>query len=118
MAVRLATDLGLHLDTQAYVQEGIISSDDARLRSTVFFGVFTQDQMWSLYVGRPCGLESKHITLQYPKADASDAIYRFWSPYVDEHSGLPDVQLPDSIDLLTRYNVQLVAKMQKIRETV
>lgn len=44
MAMRVATDLGLHLDTQAYVNAGILDAEDAMLRSTIFWGTFIHER--------------------------------------------------------------------------
>jgi hypothetical protein len=44
MAVRLAVDLGLHLDVHDYTESGIISPEEEKLRSTVFWGAFVHDR--------------------------------------------------------------------------
>lgn len=42
--MRLAFDLGLHLDMSAYVEDGTITEAEADLRSMVFWGAYTLDQ--------------------------------------------------------------------------
>lgn len=44
MAMRLAFDLGLHLDMTSYVRDGTINEAEADLRSVVFWGAYTLDQ--------------------------------------------------------------------------
>lgn len=42
--MRLAFDLGLHLDMSSYVSNGSISPAEAELRRMVFWGAYTLDQ--------------------------------------------------------------------------
>lgn len=44
MSMRLAFDLGLHLDPMAYVEKGDISSFEADVRRVAFWGSYTADQ--------------------------------------------------------------------------
>lgn len=44
MAVRLAVDLGLHLDPQPYVNAGMIQEEEAAVRKVVWGGVFVHDR--------------------------------------------------------------------------
>ena len=44
MAIRLALDLGLHIDATPYVQKGQMSSEEAQTRSVAFWGCFVADQ--------------------------------------------------------------------------
>lgn len=44
MAMRLAFDLGLHIDMSSHVAEGSISAGAATLRRMVFWGAYTLDQ--------------------------------------------------------------------------
>ncbi|KAE8420968.1 fungal-specific transcription factor domain-containing protein [Aspergillus pseudocaelatus] len=52
MAMRLAFDLGLHLDMTPYVEKGIISPEEADLRRMIFWGVYLSEQFWGFYLGR------------------------------------------------------------------
>jgi hypothetical protein len=57
IAMRLAIDLGLHLDVHDYTEAGIISKEEERLRSTVFWGAFVYDRYDSIPPKkRVCGL--------------------------------------------------------------
>lgn len=42
--MRLAVDLGLHLDPEPYVQAGVISAEEGMLRKVVWGGVFVHDR--------------------------------------------------------------------------
>jgi hypothetical protein len=44
MAMRLAFDLGLHIDMSPYVANGSISEVEADVRRMVFWGAYTLDQ--------------------------------------------------------------------------
>lgn len=44
MSMRLAFDLGLHLDTTSYVEKGDISAFEADVRRVAFWGSYTADQ--------------------------------------------------------------------------
>ncbi|KAK5216245.1 hypothetical protein LTR47_005411 [Exophiala xenobiotica] len=119
MAVRLAVDLGLHLDPAPYVQAGIISAEEEMIRKVVWAGVFIHDRMWSMYVGRPVGLDDKHITVQLSLSEVSRAnVPRYWSPYIDDNKSTDSPIVLDSIDDLCVWNVKLCAHMTAIRETL
>ncbi|OAP65349.1 hypothetical protein AYL99_01321 [Fonsecaea erecta] len=118
MAVRLAVDLGLHLDPEPYVQAGLITSEEGMVRKVIWSGVFVHDRMWSLYVGRPVALDDKHITVQFSAEEASAGrVQRFWTPY-DDSGALDLPRMVDSIDELGIWNVKLCAHMTAIRETL
>ncbi|TDZ68175.1 Nitrogen assimilation transcription factor nit-4 [Colletotrichum trifolii] len=53
MAIRLAIDFGLHSSVKPFVEAGSMSVEEARGRSVAFWGAFTTDRMWGLYLGRP-----------------------------------------------------------------
>lgn len=44
MAMRLAFDLGLHVDMKSHVEEGSISAMEAEVRRVVFWASYTVDQ--------------------------------------------------------------------------
>jgi hypothetical protein len=116
MAVRLATDLGLHLNMQAYVDAGFLDAEEALLRRVVFWGAFIHERMWSLYMGRPVSLDEKTITV--PEYVPVTEEQRFWQPYVDDFENSNFPRLPDPIEELHNHNATLCAKMTRIRETL
>jgi hypothetical protein len=44
MAMRLAFDLGLHLDMTPYVEKGIISAEECNTRRTIFWAAYINEQ--------------------------------------------------------------------------
>lgn len=44
MAVRLSADLGLHLDLNSEVRQGLITARELEVRRTAFWGVFIHDK--------------------------------------------------------------------------
>ncbi|KAL5117988.1 hypothetical protein ACEQ8H_004133 [Pleosporales sp. CAS-2024a] len=116
MAVRLATDLGLHLDNQIYLDAGIIDHEEALARRVVFWGAFIHERMWSLYLGRPVSLNENSITT--PPYVAKVTEQKYWQPYIDDCEDSIFPQLPDPIEELHRNNASLCAKMTRVRETL
>lgn len=75
--------------------------------------------MWSLYVGRPVGLDDKNITVSFCEIDPnSPQSQKYWSPYIDESEGLDMLSMADPIEELAIWNVKLCANMTIIRETL
>ena len=73
--------------------------------------------MWSLYVGRPVGLDDKNITVAFSENDPnSSQAQKYWSPYIGESEGLDMPSMPDPIEELAIWNVKLCANMTIIRE--
>lgn len=116
MAVRLSIDLGLHLDSQAYLDAGIIDHEEAVIRRIVFWGAFIHERMWSLYLGRPVSLDEKVITA--PQYAASATEQKYWRLYIDDDDGDSFPLLIDPIEELHRFNASLCAKMTRVRDTL
>ncbi|KAF2649614.1 hypothetical protein K491DRAFT_610426 [Lophiostoma macrostomum CBS 122681] len=116
MAVRLATDLGLHLDTQAYLNAGVLDVEEALVRRVLFWGVFIHERMWSLYLGRPVSLDEKAITTPPYRSSTNEP--KYWQPYVDEFEDSDFPALLDPIEDFHRQNATLCSKMTRIRETL
>ncbi|KAJ5106420.1 hypothetical protein N7456_003095 [Penicillium angulare] len=84
MAMRLAFDLGLHLDMSTYVANGSISEAEADLRSMVFWGAYTLDHHWGFLLGRPIRMNLEDVTMRKPGLVSRGVEPQRWSPY-----GLP-----------------------------
>ncbi len=52
MAVRLAVDLGLHLDPEPYVEMNLISTEEGMIRKVIWAGVFVHDRCVITFRGR------------------------------------------------------------------
>ncbi|PYH40820.1 uncharacterized protein BP01DRAFT_408894 [Aspergillus saccharolyticus JOP 1030-1] len=85
MAMRLAFDLGLHLDMTPYVDKGIISSENAEVRRVTFWGVYMNEQFWGYYLGRPTRSPVEAITVKKLDEGNTSTATR-WEPY--GHMGL------------------------------
>ncbi|KAJ6071131.1 hypothetical protein N7499_009145 [Penicillium canescens] len=66
MAMRLAFDLGLHLDMIPYVEKGIISAEECETRRTVFWGAYLNEQFWGYYLGRSARSPMAGVTVRKP----------------------------------------------------
>ena len=44
MAMRLATDLGLHIDAAPYAERGVMDFEEVRLRSYTFWGTYIHER--------------------------------------------------------------------------
>ncbi|RFU25165.1 hypothetical protein B7463_g11171, partial [Scytalidium lignicola] len=70
MAVRLSADLGLNIDPGDNLLDTALSAREIDVRRTTFWGVFIQNNMWSIYVGRPWGINIEDIsTLRHSRKD-------------------------------------------------
>lgn len=75
--------------------------------------------MWSLYVGRPVGLDDKNITVRFSTpSDGEMLVQKYWSPYVDDNEGMALPTIVDCISDLSVWNVRLCARMTAIRENL
>ena len=85
MAMRLAFDLGLHIDPTPYVMRGKMAAVEARVRNVTFWGTFATDRMWGFYLGRPFYNALENVSLRRPSEDPVAYPISFWTPY-----GTPD----------------------------
>lgn len=93
--MRLAFDLGLHIDPTPYVLSGKMTDTEARVRSVTFWGTFAIDRMWGLYLGRPFHNTLENVTLKRPSEDPATQTRTFWTPYgtpVANQKSWPDTQ--------------------------
>ncbi|CAP91269.1 Pc13g02000 [Penicillium rubens Wisconsin 54-1255] len=118
MAMRLAFDQGLHLDVTPYVEKGIITAEECKIRRTVFWSSSLNDQFWGYYLGRsvrspvagvsvrkPCWNDRSPMSQQAPRwrsygcsqvniqgiANPSDMIFQQWIALYDLMSPVTDV---------------------------
>ncbi|PYH41015.1 transcription factor domain-containing protein [Aspergillus saccharolyticus JOP 1030-1] len=81
MSMRLAFDLGLHLDMTPYVEKGEISVFEADVRKVAFWGSYTADHFWGFYLGRPFRMSTGDITVPKPASDLGAEKEAMWHPY-------------------------------------
>ncbi|BCS27345.1 transcription factor domain-containing protein [Aspergillus puulaauensis] len=87
MSMRLAFDLGLHLDMTPYVERGDMSAFEADVRRIAFWGSYTADHFWGFYLGRPFRMNAGDITVPKPASGLTVGKEDTWRPY-----GLPTDQ--------------------------
>ncbi|RAH81369.1 Zn(II)2Cys6 transcription factor [Aspergillus japonicus CBS 114.51] len=81
MSMRLAFDLGLHLDMTPYVEKGDISVHEADVRKVAFWGSYTADHFWGFYLGRPFRMSTGDITVPKPASDLGAEKEAMWHAY-------------------------------------
>ncbi|KAH0274178.1 hypothetical protein KCU91_g5449, partial [Aureobasidium melanogenum] len=80
MAMRIAFDLGLHIDSAGYVAQGILTVAEARARQVAFWGCYLSNLLWSFHLGRPFSLDDSEVTV--PKPDPKTLPSNpTWQPY-------------------------------------
>ncbi|KAL4749971.1 hypothetical protein BDW72DRAFT_204306 [Aspergillus terricola var. indicus] len=84
MSMRLAFDLGLHLDMTPYVEKGDLSAYEADVRRIAFWGSYAADHFWGFYLGRPFRMNAGDITVPKPASSLTLGKEGTWRPY-----GLP-----------------------------
>ncbi|KAL4942999.1 hypothetical protein BDV06DRAFT_153620 [Aspergillus oleicola] len=87
MSMRLAFDLGLHLDMTPYVEKGDMSAFEADVRRIAFWGSYAADHFWGFYLGRPFRMNAGDITVPKPASGLTVGKEGTWYPY-----GLPSNQ--------------------------
>jgi len=122
MAVRISADLGLHLDLSSHVQDGRLSSRELDVRRTTFWGVFIHDNMWSLYVGRPWGINIRDISIPRPPKEEDKVRHKLWKPHVDDGRRTGAKQetqgLLDPTETCTDSNISLCEMMRRLSRTL
>ncbi|KAI9930103.1 hypothetical protein ASPWEDRAFT_147700 [Aspergillus wentii DTO 134E9] len=110
MAMRLAFALGLHMDASSYVEKGSISSAEAELRRTVFWGTYIVDHLWGFYLGRPFRVNMQDVTVEKPISST----YNRWWPYVSSESTGEDSIQDDPTGLLSEQRILLCEMMEPL----
>ncbi|CEN59886.1 hypothetical protein ASPCAL02327 [Aspergillus calidoustus] len=81
MSMRLAFDLGLHLDMTPYVERGDMSAFEADVRRIAFWGSYAADHFWGFYLGRPFRMNAGDITVPKPASGLVIGKEETWRPY-------------------------------------
>ncbi|KAK4860918.1 hypothetical protein LT330_004649 [Penicillium expansum] len=80
MSMRLAFDLGLHLDMTTYVNKGEITQLEADVRRTTFWGSYVADHFWGFYLGRPFRNNAGDIGVPKPGSALCPEKEENWHP--------------------------------------
>lgn len=76
--MRMAFDLGLHLDCR---KPGS-TAEDVEIRKRVYWGAFICDKVQSLYLGRPLAMQLRDCHISYNLMDTMEEL-DVWVPYID-----------------------------------
>lgn len=101
MAIRLAFDLGLHLDTRQYVQDGTMTVEEARVRSVTFWGIIATDRMWGIYLGRPFHNTLDTVSVEMPEYTQFGRKPDLWTAYGAYGNHSKGLILPDPRNVLS-----------------
>ncbi|KAL1969997.1 hypothetical protein VTN77DRAFT_6402 [Rasamsonia byssochlamydoides] len=104
MSMRLAFDLGLHVDMTPYVQKESMNATEAEVRRVAFWGSYVADHFWGFYLGRPFRMNAGDISVLKPASDLSRAKEETWYPYgmADAHSRGLSQGLKNPSELISR----------------
>ncbi|THX81558.1 hypothetical protein D6D04_04002 [Aureobasidium pullulans] len=92
MAVRLAFDLGLHISTQKYVDEGSMSHEESNARNIAVWGCFMNDRDCGLYLGRPFHSNIKDLASDLPIVNNTHESTSMWTAVMSGGSAPENVQ--------------------------
>lgn len=116
MAMRLAFDLGLHLDMTDYVRKGKISTTEADMRRTTFWGAYIVDHLSGFYYGRPVRINNGDISVIKPAVEPAAGIVSSWVPY-GSHTPMasdPSLCFQVPLELVSRASVELCEIMEPL----
>jgi hypothetical protein len=82
--MRVALDLGLHVDSTRYVAQGILTPAEARARQVAFWGCYLSNLTWSFHLGRPFSLDDSEVTVAKPDPH-TNSTNSTWQPYPATH---------------------------------
>ncbi|KAJ6095733.1 hypothetical protein N7486_006479 [Penicillium sp. IBT 16267x] len=106
MSMRLAFDLGLHIDMTLYVKQGDISQREADVRRAAFWGSYVADHFWGFYLGRPFRMNAGDVSVPKPASGLGPEKETVWKPYGLQDKEM-DSSLKDPTELICRQFVVL-----------
>ncbi|KAL2855687.1 fungal-specific transcription factor domain-containing protein [Aspergillus pseudodeflectus] len=119
MAMRLAFDLGLHLDMAPYVERGTILGEDAEARQVTFWAAYMSEQFWGYYLGRPTRNTTGGITVPKPGGMPNCPVpplkwQQYGSPYLSKNMA----NLPNPLGLVCFQWVSLYEVMLPLTDVL
>ncbi|KAJ5759283.1 hypothetical protein N7520_006439 [Penicillium odoratum] len=106
MSMRLAFDLGLHIDMRPYVKQGDIGPREADVRRAAFWGSYVADHFWGFYLGRPFRMNAGDVSVPKPASGLGPEKETVWKPYGLQERHI-DNSLKDPTELIYRQFVIL-----------
>lgn len=106
--MRLAFDLGLHVDMTSYVEKVDMSSHEAEVRRAAFWGSYVADHFWGFYLGRPFRMNAGDISVPKPASTLGPEREDIWRPYgLGSTSKMLEEGLKNPTELICRQFVVL-----------
>lgn len=124
IAMRMALDMGMHLDSQDWVDKNIITREEAHMRKITFWGCYIYNVQWSFYMGRPLAMRFQDIQVEKPSEKDANAQEEkeAWVPYIGKDEELPKVwreyTAPVRLNLTMIYLTELVEMISAIQENL
>ncbi|RDH27426.1 fungal-specific transcription factor domain-domain-containing protein [Aspergillus welwitschiae] len=78
IAIRMAYNLGLHIDPHLWVSSGFMASEDAELRSIAWWGCYIIEKLFTVGIGRPSIIHERDIQVNFP-SNLADVEYGQWN---------------------------------------
>ncbi|EQB46707.1 hypothetical protein CGLO_14232 [Colletotrichum gloeosporioides Cg-14] len=66
MCVRMAMNLGMHLDCSLCLSEGTLSAEEAEVRNVTWWGCYVLDKLFNIGLGRPSMIQARDVTAELP----------------------------------------------------
>ncbi|KAF4837627.1 ATP-dependent DNA helicase PIF1 [Colletotrichum siamense] len=66
MCVRMAMNLGMHLDCSSCLSEGTLSAEEAEVRNVTWWGCYVLDKLFNIGLGRPSMIQARDVTAELP----------------------------------------------------
>lgn len=122
MSIRMAVDMGYHINCDSWVKKNIITAEEAHMRKITFWGCFVFDRLWSFYMGRPASIRLDDVPLDRPsESDARPEDEKeAWVPYVSPTTPLSSIwteyTAPVRLNSCMVYLVKLIEMIAEIQE--
>ncbi|RAL00142.1 uncharacterized protein BO80DRAFT_408899 [Aspergillus ibericus CBS 121593] len=88
IAIRMAYNLGLHIDPSQWVNSGSLTGEEAELRSIAWWGCYMIEKLFTVGIGRPSIILDRDIQVPLPPIRAAID----YQPWDDNGEFFPDSQ--------------------------
>ncbi|PYH34892.1 uncharacterized protein BO87DRAFT_358019 [Aspergillus neoniger CBS 115656] len=78
IAIRMAYNLGLHINPHLWVSSGSMTPDEAELRSIAWWGCYMIEKLFTVGIGRPSIIIERDIQVDFP-SNLADVEYGQWN---------------------------------------
>ncbi|PYI11002.1 hypothetical protein BO78DRAFT_466665 [Aspergillus sclerotiicarbonarius CBS 121057] len=78
IAIRMAYNLGLHIDPHLWVSSGTMAPEEAELRSIAWWGCYMIEKLFTVGIGRPSIILERDVRVKFP-SNLADIEYGQWN---------------------------------------